>query len=116
MGERPDRKLVSHRAGEEFQEDTINVAYRSGRKSLMVWDSIANNKVELIVQLETTPETIDEKGKKKGGEINGPRYVVQVLKGPMKEWITFMEKKRGCTMYMVEDRALPHRAVVSKQA
>ena len=114
-GERLGRKLVLRRAGEEFQEDTIDVTYRSGRKSLMVWASIANNKVGPIMRLETTPETIDEKGKKKGGGINGPRYVAQVLEGLIKEWITFMEKERGCTMYMVEDGAQPHRAVVSKR-
>ncbi|KAI0083040.1 hypothetical protein BDY19DRAFT_900955, partial [Irpex rosettiformis] len=72
-GERPGRKLVTH------------VTFRSGRKSLMVWACIANNKPEPILHLQTTPEVIDEKGKKKGGGINGERYVEQVLEDLMKD-------------------------------
>ncbi|KAI0085009.1 hypothetical protein BDY19DRAFT_868923, partial [Irpex rosettiformis] len=99
---------VTRRAGEEFDRGNIDVTFRSGRKSLMVWACIANNKPGPIVRLQTTPEVVDEKGKKKGGGINGERYVEQVLEGPMKDWITSVELERGRTMYMVEDGAPPH--------
>lgn len=115
-GERPGRKVVTRRAGEEYDPENIDETFRSGRKSLMVWATIANNKPGPIVCLRTTPEAVDEKGKKKGGGINGERYVEQVLEGPMKDWIASMEKERGRTMYMVEDGAPAHTSVVAKRA
>ncbi|KAI0083120.1 hypothetical protein BDY19DRAFT_869575, partial [Irpex rosettiformis] len=51
--------------------------FRSGRKSLMIWACITNNKPRPIVHLQITLEVIDEKGKKKGREINGQQYVEQ---------------------------------------
>jgi hypothetical protein len=116
LGERPGRRIVTRRAGEEYLPETIEPTYRSGRKSLMIWASIATNKPGPIVRLSTTPEMTDEKGKKRGGGINGERYTEQVLKGPMKTWIDAMEKERGRKMFMVEDGAPAHRSAVANRA
>jgi hypothetical protein len=57
------------------------------------------------------------KGKKKGGRgLNGSKYVTQVLKGPLKEFVKEMEREREHSMLVVEDGAPGHTSKLASQA
>ena len=115
-GERPGRKRVTRRPGEEFLPENIAPTFRSGRQSIMVWAAITHNHKGPIVRLDLVPEITTGKGKKKGGGLNGQRYVDQILEGPLKQFS--MEVERGSEYFfeIVEDGAPSHRSVVANRA
>jgi hypothetical protein len=58
-----------------------------------------------------------ENPKRKGGQgMNGPKYVTQVLQGPLKDFVEEMEGERGHSMLVVEDGAPGHRSKLTKNA
>ena len=58
-----------------------------------------------------------ENPKRKGGRgMNGPKYVTQVLQGPLKDFVEEMEAERGHSMLVVEDGAPGHRSKFTKNA
>ena len=53
-------------------------------------------------------------GKKRGGGLNGPQYVDQILKGPLKRFLDTVEEQKGREVLAVEDGAPCHRSTVAK--
>ena len=41
------------------------------------------------------PEATAMNGKKRGGGLNGPQYVDQILKGPLKQFLDTVEEQEG---------------------
>jgi hypothetical protein len=115
-GERPGHRRVTRLPGEEFLPENIAPTFRSGRQSIMVWACITHNKKGPIIRLNTVPEVTTEKGKKRGGGLNGPRYVKQVLEGPLKDFWRESKAEGNCGMLIVEDGAPSHRSLVAKNA
>jgi transposase len=62
------------------------------------------------------PEVTDKNGKKQGGGLNGPKYVEQVLCGPLVEFVADMKERKGDGITIVEDGASPHHSVIAKKA
>ena len=58
------------------------------------------------------PEVTDKNGKKRGGGLNGPKYVAQVLRGPLVEFVADMKERKGDGITVVEDGAPSHRSVI----
>jgi hypothetical protein len=115
-GERPGHRHVTRLPGEEFLPKNIAPTFKSNRQSIMVWACITQNSKGPLIRLNMVPETTSEKGKKCGGGLNGPRYVDQVLSGPLKEFWQATEKEEGPGILVVEDGAPSHRSVVAKKA
>jgi transposase len=116
MGERPGHRKVTRLPGEEELPENIEPIFRSGRKSLMVWGAITHNKKGPLIRLETVPAVVDSQGRKKGGGINGERYVSQVLMGPLVDFIDEVEDEFDVRVEVVEDGAPAHRSKVAKAA
>ncbi|KAF9472803.1 hypothetical protein BDN70DRAFT_818123, partial [Pholiota conissans] len=108
IGEHPTHQRVTRLPGEEFLLENIEPTFRSGRKSLMVWVAITHNKKGPIIHIEMVPAVINENGKKKGGGMNGKRYVDQILNGPLLRFWQEVEKDRGPGILLVEDGAPAH--------
>ena len=51
-----------------------------------------------------------------GRGLNGSKYVTQVLKGPLKEFVKEMEREREHSMLIVEDGAPGHTSKLASQA
>lgn len=115
-GERPGPQRVTRRPHEEYLPENIAPTFRSGRQSIMVWACITHNKKGPIIRVNTVPETTSKTGRRNGGGLNGPRYVEQILVGPLKEFLEQEEKNMGQKMLIVEDGAPSHRSVVAKHA
>ena len=115
-GERPGHRYVTRLPGEEFLPENIAPTFKSNRQSIMVWACITHNSKGPIIRLNMVPKTTTEIGKKRGGGLNGPRYVDQVLSGPLKEFWQATEKEEGPGILVVEDGAPSHRSVVAKKA
>jgi hypothetical protein len=62
------------------------------------------------------PEVVNEKGKKKGGGLDGLKYAKQVLKGPLKDFVAEMKAERGPKILVLEDGALSHCSKVAAKA
>ena len=60
------------------------------------------------------PEATEMNGKKRGGRLNGPRYVDQILKGPLKWILDTVEEQEGRKVLAVEDGAPCHRSTEAK--
>lgn len=122
LGKRPGPARVTRRPGEEMLPECIQLTFHSGRKSLMVWGAIAHDKKGPLILINMADESADEveeangKKKKRGRGLNGPKYVSQVLRGPLKDFVDEMEVERGCDMLVVEDGALRHRSKVASAA
>ena len=73
---------------------------------MMVWGAIAHGQkgplIWLDMLLEETGEAENSK-KKKGRGMNGSKYVIQVLRGPLKSFVEELEGERGHGMLVVED-------------
>lgn len=82
-GARPGRRRVTRLPGQEFLPENIAPTFRSGWQSIMVWDAITHNRKGPIICLDLVPETTAESGQKSDGGLDGPRYVKQVLNGPL---------------------------------
>ena len=54
--------------------------------------------------------------KKMGRGMNGSKYVIQVLRGPLKSFVEELEGERGHGMLVVEDGAPGHRSKLTKNA
>lgn len=115
-GKRPGHQMVTRRPGEEYLPGNIVPTFRSGRQSIMVWACITHNTKGPIIRVNTVPETTSKRGRRNGGGLNGPRYVEQILSGPLKEFWEQEEKSTGQKMLIVEDGAPSHRSVVAKCA
>jgi transposase len=116
LGERPGRIWVTRKAGEEFLRENIQPTFRSGRDKIMVWACIAHNRKGPLIRLDMVPEIVNEKGKKKGGGLDGPKYVKQVLQGPLKDFVAEMKVERGPNILVLEDGAPSHRSKVAAKA
>jgi transposase len=55
-------------------------------------------------------------GRWRGGGFTSDAYVIQVLNGPLKDFVTKMEIAKGHRMLVVEDGAPAHRGKSAKQA
>lgn len=115
-GEHPGQQHVTRLPGEQFVHECIAPTFRSGRKTIMVWACITHNTKGPIIRINTVPEKTDENGKKKGGGLNGKRYVEQIISGPLKNFWLAEEEAHGPGMLVVEDGAPCHRSKVAKKA
>ena len=53
-------------------------------------------------------------GKKKGGCLNGPCYVDQILQGPLNDFLDMAEEEEGQEVLVVEDGAPCHQSAVAQ--
>ena len=120
LGERPGRRYITRRPGEEFLLENIQPTFKSGRQSIMLWGCIAVGKKGPLVRLRLGQEAAGEGegGSKKSGKggLDGPRYVRQILKGPLKRFYAEMEAERGPGVLVVEDGAPAHSCNLAKAA
>ena len=114
LGERPSHAMVTHLPGEEFLPENISPTFKSGRKSIMVWACVTHNRKGPIIRLNLVPEVTTTTGKKKGGGLNGPRYVDQILDGPLKDFLDEIEEEEDREVLVVEDGAPCHQSAVAK--
>ncbi|PPQ97143.1 hypothetical protein CVT26_000627 [Gymnopilus dilepis] len=84
----------------------ITPTFRSGRKSLM----------GPIIRLETSSAERDVNGRKKGGGLNGTKYVNQVIKGALKDFLNAVREEEGRELLVVEDGAPCHQSTVTQKA
>jgi hypothetical protein len=113
IGEDPTPLRVTRRPGEALLPENVKPTFHSGRKSLMAWGAVAHGKKGPLVQLDL--REIDQKTGKtvlRSG-LSASQYISQVLEGPLLDFVHTMEHERGCTMYVVEDGAPPHRASIT---
>jgi transposase len=54
--------------------------------------------------------------KKKGQGMNGSKYVIQVLQGPLKSFVEELEGERSHSMLVEENRAPGHKSKLTKNA
>lgn len=119
LGKHPSHQQVTRLLGEEYLPECIEPTFHSGRKSLKVWGAIATGRKGPLIRLElgAEDEERDKNGKKKRKSgLNGPKYVDQVLNGPLRDFVREMEIERVCEMLLVEDGAPGHRSKVASQA
>ena len=116
MGEQPGPCRVTQMVGEEFLPECIQPTFQSGRQSIIVWGCISHNRKGPLIQLCLQPATINENGKKMGGGLDGPKYIEQVLKGPLKEFLDAVKEDEGSGVLVMEDGAPPHCSKLAKQA
>jgi transposase len=62
------------------------------------------------------PRVLLPNGRWTGGGFNSEAYVMQVLNGPLKQFIAHMEEVKGHKMLVVEDGAPAHRGKPAKKA
>ena len=106
--------MVTGRPGEEYLAENISPTFKCGQKSIMVWACITHNRKGLIIRLNLVPEATAMNGKKRRGGLNGPRYVDQILKGPLKWILDTVEEQEGRKVLAVEDGAPCHRSTEAK--
>jgi transposase len=114
--DQPFRPRVTRQPGEAYLPNCIVPTFQSGRKSLMVWSCISHGYKGPLVLLELEPEVITSNGRKKGGGLSSEGYASQVLEGPLKDFIAYMEEVKGHEMLVVEDGAPPHWGKAAKLA
>ena len=114
QGERPSHARVTRLPGEEYLPENISPTLRSGRDSLMAWACITHNRKGPIIRLNLVPEATTTTGKKTGGGLKGPRYVDQILQGPLKNFLDMAKEEEGQEVLVVEDGAPCHWSAVAK--
>ncbi|KAE9398640.1 hypothetical protein BT96DRAFT_749155, partial [Gymnopus androsaceus JB14] len=90
---------VTHRIGEELEDDCLVPAFKQSSIRVMVWGCIMKGKKGPLVVLEYP-------GGKEGG-MNAKRYQEQVLEGALRQFYTAMESERGTVQYQ-QDNAPSH--------
>ncbi|KAB5587455.1 hypothetical protein CTheo_9107 [Ceratobasidium theobromae] len=114
-GQAQSHLLVTRRPGEADLTKCIVPSFRSTRKSIMVWGCISHGYKGPIILLKPEPPTTTSTGRKKGGGISSKGYAEQVLSGPLREFLSYMEKEKGLPMLVVEDGAPPHRGKTAQK-
>ena len=79
----------------------------------MVWACISHNQKGPLIRFDMVPEIMNEKGKKKGGGLDGSKYVKQVLQGPLKDFVADMKVEQGLNILVLEDGAPSHHRKVT---
>jgi hypothetical protein len=117
LGKCPGCQFVAHWPGKNIPE-CIQPTFHSGHKLLMVWGVVAHRWKRPLIRLNMLPEEEDrtKKQKKKGRGLNGSKYVSQVLRRPLKDFIEEIEGKRGHDMLVVEDGAPGHTSKIASRA
>ncbi|KAF8601112.1 hypothetical protein BDV93DRAFT_420067, partial [Ceratobasidium sp. AG-I] len=99
---------VTRKPGEKFLPECIQPTFRNGRDGFMVWACIAHGVKGPLIRLKIPPATVNAKGRKSGGGLNGTAYADQVVSGPLKDFVASLKKKRGRDILIVEDGAPCH--------
>jgi hypothetical protein len=108
--------MVTRRRGEAYLPECVVPTFPNNRQSLMVWGAISHGHKGPLIRLDMDPPALTSTGKKKGGGLSSQSYASQVLEGPLKDFISCMEKEKGLEMLVVEDGAPPHRGQAAKLA
>jgi hypothetical protein len=116
LGKQPKKERVTRRPDERFLRECIKPTYRSGRKSIMVWGAISHNKKGPLIILDFTIIPTDNPSTKIVKGLDGPKYIDQVVRGPLKDFKKEMEHDIGKKVLIVEDGAPSHRAKLTKGA
>jgi hypothetical protein len=119
LGTRPGHQFVTWLLGEEYLPKCIQPTFHNGRKSIMVWAAISHGWKGPIISLNMSQEETDEgtkSGKKGGRGLNGSKYVSQMLKGPLKDFVKELEAERGHNILVVEDGAPGHTNKLASKA
>ena len=114
LGEPPSHGMVTCLPGKEFLPKNISPMFKSGCKSIMVWAHVTHNQKGPIIRLNLVPEVTTTTGKKKGGGLNGPRYMCQILNGPLKDVLDEIEEEEGREVLVIKDGAPCHQSTVAK--
>ncbi|QRW21034.1 aldo/keto reductase family protein [Rhizoctonia solani] len=108
--------MVTRKPGEAYLPECLAPTFQSGHEALMVWGCISHGYKGPLIQLEMAPWLQLRNGRWRGGGFNSEGYVMQVLNGPLKDFIAQMEKVKGHRMLVVEDGAPAHKGKLAKQA
>ncbi|QRW18030.1 DDE superfamily endonuclease [Rhizoctonia solani] len=108
--------MVTRKPGEAYLPECLAPTFQSGHEALMVWGCISHGYKGPLIQLEMAPRLQLRNGRWRGGGFNSEGYVMQVLNGPLKDFIAQMEKVKGHRMLVVEDGAPAHKGKLAKQA
>lgn len=107
---------VTSKKGEAYLTECMAPTFESGCQALMAWGCVAHGFKGPLIQLKTEPITITPSGRKKGGGVGTQTYADQIISGPMKDCLAYLEKGRGHPMLVVEDGAPAHRGKTSRLA
>ena len=77
LGECPSHVMVTCLPAKEFLPKNISPMFKSSHKSIMVWACVSHNRKGPIIHLNLVSEVTTTTGKKKGGGLNGPQYVIR---------------------------------------
>ena len=96
--------------------ETIQPTFQSGHDKIMLWGCIAHNQMGPLIRLDMVPEVVNEKGKKRGGGLDGLKYVKQVLQSPLNDFVNELEAERGPKILVLENSAPSHYSKVAHKA
>ena len=74
--------------------ENIVLTFKSGHESLMAWACVTHNWKGPIMHLNFVLEVTATTSKKKGGGLNGPYYVDQILETLWRNFWTWLRKRR----------------------
>lgn len=94
------REWTTRRAGQEYQERHLQVRFRSGRRSIMVWGAVAKNRKWPLLLLPTT------------APITAKRYCKEVLP-VLGQHARELKRRIWQPALVVEDNAPIHNATIS---
>lgn len=116
LGERPGHRRVTRLLGKQFLPENIQPTFKGGHRSIMVQECIAHGVKCPLIKLEFPPETMSEKGQRRGGGLDAKEYIAQVLEGPLKNFFNRMEQQQIHLMLIVEDIVPAHTSCLAKSA
>jgi hypothetical protein len=108
IGKDITRHYTIRKAGEDHQAKHLQLTFRSGRTSLMVWGAVAYGKKWPLVCLPLSPQEVPADGLGKGKGLNSPRYIKYVLEGPLKRCVQAQRRARWRDVMVLEDGAPCH--------
>lgn len=82
----------------------------------MAWGGVAHGYKGPLIRLDLDPVSITSTGRKKGGGLGTQTYAEQVIAGPIRDCLAYLEKERGHPMLVAEDGAPAHRGKAARVA
>lgn len=98
--------FVTRRPDEKYDEDCVVPVFKQSNIRVMVWGCVMRGRKGPLVLLDYPGG--------KGGGMTGPRYVKQVLQGPLKDFHADVQKNSPATVLFQQDGAPSHTAKLTK--
>jgi hypothetical protein len=115
-GEHPIHPRITRKPGEEYLPRCIVPTFQSGYQAITISGCISHGYKGPIICLETEPYKVTPKGRRSSGGLSSKGYADQVLSGPIKDYLAYLEKEKGRPILLVEDGSGPHRGKEAKMA